>query len=259
MKPGNPQSRGNGSVNVGAIVGAYEESLDALGEAIGGDDDAGAIVSRPEYVAQRLVAVQQGTRLPRKVARVVNALSRAAGEVKRLDTALKMERRMSPNGLITVCVDGLTTGQESGLITVATPHNGQPWTITDLLVDAKCPVGRISELDIAGIDFAEGSRDSVTVASPGTPTHAGIDLAVFHHDKTHTAAKSFKPWVGYALKSDGVVKLKIVNPTGSTASYMVTFMVRSSPCNAAFRQMVEQEKLQKVLSSIWGHRFAINS
>lgn len=205
----------------------------------------------------------------------------AISMAKTLSVAAKWEQErraalaVAPNVAICVCVDQLAVATETGLITISTPYNGQPWTLCDVIcvatqgnVTASATAAtttiysgqmRISSFKIAGIDFVNQTSAAFATNAPTSP---GLSPALWGHDKQHVPENKFRPWAGYALRPEAQILMKVYHEgTAATpaASLNLTLLCRSSPCDQSFNGMYSSGKQAAVMARLGAHRMSINS
>lgn len=206
------------------LAGIADDDLDMLNQ-------FGATTKKPAHIrlrfAKKLTTAAAATKHP-----VLKNLFRGQADLlQRMhawETMRQLNDSLAGNVAVPVCLDAIATITETGLVTIGTPYNGQPWQLVDILVDPVNAIKfRCTQFNIAGINFNQ--TGGVTYAS-SAPTSPGFSMSVWAYNKVGRPSNMFKPWAGLAFNPEGTLTAKFYNSTASTASCDLIFLVRSSPC-----------------------------
>ena len=234
-------------------LGGYREMWGDLGKVLADIDDVGnylpdgsahayapAVLDRLGHLIQHPGLMHhQGHGYFHSIQRLLHHLH---GVVAR-NHELQVEKELwhtKGNVVTSVQWQNVATTSLSTTATLKAPYSGVNYMILDILMASEVtPLGWLTNLSFAGINFANPSQNSVTYGAPGnsgSPTQQGMGFAVFYTNKTAPeGCRGFQPWTGWILSSDAQIFLQWFNPDPSfTRSISLDFVMRSSPCGNAW-------------------------
>lgn len=187
---------------------------------------------------QHLVDYGSQFNLSPGVIRMVSSWGRLVEKYEDVSSELNRLKQTS-TVYYTVSFQDIPVSSRSAVATSKVPYSGTAAMLRGILLNSQTtPVGGFGNLEMAGIDFTEPSRNESTIqysAAAGTfgvPTLRWMDPTPFLHDETAPwGPRAVQFWIDWVLDPSAQIVTSWVNPDPiNTVSVSIDYLFTSTPC-----------------------------